>query len=166
MKIMKWFVFGFVLSILATGCENSEESEVSLRSVEYYLYRAGFEPVKGVVTFTEVEPGKIEVFIELENTPPEYNFPAHLHFGTIREVGELAFRLEDVDGSTGQSLTVLDRVTLSDGEVLTFDLLQEINGSVKIHLNDGLFKNQVLSYGNIGANENYLSDGVAVCVGH
>ena len=64
------------------------------------------------------------------------------------------------------SSTILENVKLSSGEIFTYDLLQEMNGSVKIHLSDDLFKHVVLAYGNIGANENYLSDGVTVCTGH
>ncbi len=154
------FVF-FVFS-----CDDQLESTEDLKKSTYLLHRAGYEPVKGDVTFTELSPGKVRVEITLINTDEKYDFPAHLHFGAITEVGELAFKLEDVNGANGKSITILDQEKLSNGEIFTFDKLQTMNGSVKIHLNDGLFSQIVLAYGNVGANENYLSDGVTVCTGH
>ena len=154
-----------LILILAIACDTKDQP-VEQNQRTYNLFRAGFEPVYGTVVFTDLEPGKVGVTIKLENTDERFDFPAHLHFGAITEVGELAFRLQDVNGATGRSYTELDHIQLSSGEVFTFDMLDNFNGSVKIHLSDGLFSHLVLSYGNIGANENYLSDGVTVCTGH
>ena len=160
-------ILGFIILVLMIiGCAEQGVEVDQLRESTYVIHRAGYDPVRGLVTFTELAPGKIQVEINLENTDDRYDFPAHLHFGTINEVGELAFKLHDVTGNTGVSSTILENVKLSSGEIFTYDLLQEMNGSVKIHLSDDLFKHVVLAYGNIGANENYLSDGVTVCTGH
>lgn len=161
MKIL--FPLLFISFLFA--CDQQAE-EITTREKSYFLHRAGYDPVSGKVTFSEMEPGKIKVEINLDNTDERYQFPAHLHFGSIREVGELALRLNDVDGGTGKSVTILDRVALSSGEVVTYDMLNEINGSVKIHMSSGLFAHVVLAYGNVGGNENYMVDGVAVCTGH
>ena len=162
---MKNLLVILLFSVFIIGCESTQNPvEKDLRT--YNLFRAGFEPVYGTVIFTDLEPGKVGVTITLKNTDERFDFPAHLHFGSINEVGELAFRLQDVDGATGVSYTELNQVTLSSGEVFSFDMLDDFNGSVKIHLSDGLFAHVVLSYGNIGANENYLSDGMAICTGH
>jgi hypothetical protein len=154
-----------VLISFLFACDQQGE-EITAREKSYFLHRAGYDPVSGTVTFSEMEPGKIKVEIELKNTDARYQFPAHLHFGSIREVGELAFQLNDVDGATGRSVTILDRVTLSSGEVVTYDLLNDLNGSVKIHMSSGLFAHVVLAYGNVGGNENYMADGIAICTGH
>lgn len=161
---MRYLGFVFILLVL-WGC-NSQEDEVINRETSYFLHRAGYEPVSGEVTFTELGPGKVEVAVNLKNTEPGYQFPAHLHFGTINEVGELAFQLRDVDGATGRSVTVLDQAELSNGDIFTYDHLETMNGSVKIHMSAELFKHVVLCYGNVGANENYITDGVTVCTGH
>lgn len=154
-----------LIAVLMLAC-NSQQEDVTERETSYYLHRAGYENVSGTVTFSELAPGKVKVEIELRNTDPRYDFPAHLHFGTINEVGELAFQLTDVVGETGRSVTVLDQAQLTSGEVFTFDHLQTMNGSVKIHMSSDLFKHVVLCYGNVGANENYITDGVTVCTGH
>jgi ethanolamine utilization microcompartment shell protein EutS len=149
MKVFYWFAL-FVV-IVSVGCQEQSDGKPS-DALTYNLFRAGYEPIHGTVTFTESETKAIAVEITLENTDARFDFPAHLHFGTISEVGELAIRLEDVK--------------LSSGEIFTYDMLSQFNGSVKIHLAEGLFGYVVLAYGNVGANENYLSDGLAVCVGH
>jgi hypothetical protein len=154
-----------VIAVVSFSCDTGNQ-EVEQDTRTYNLFRAGFEPVYGTVVFTDLEPGKVGVTIELENTDERFDFPAHLHFGAITEVGDLAIRLDDVNGATGRSYTELNQIKMSSGEVFTFNMLDNFNGSVKIHLSDGLLSHIVLSYGNIGANENYLSDGVTVCVGH
>jgi hypothetical protein len=162
MKI-KHLIYTFILGLVLVSCDQDVDER---RNISYLLHRAGYEPVRGVVEFAELSPAKLQVTITLENTDERYDFPAHLHFGDINEVGELAFRLEDVVGATGQSITILDQVQFPNGDPFTYDALRYMNGSVKIHLSDGIFGHKVLSYGNIGANENYLSDGMTICTGH
>ena len=146
------------------GCQSN--SEPDLRQNTYLLHRANSNPVRGDVTVTELGPGKLEFRIQVENTVEGGVHPAHLHFGGVSEVGELALRLNDVDGATGESVTVVENTVLSDGQELTYDLFLTLDGSVKIHMNDTYFKHMVLSFGNVGKNEDYLFDGVAVCTGH
>lgn len=161
---MKWFSVFAVLA-LAFACQTPEATP-ELRSQTWLLHRAGYNPISGTVKVTELAPGKLEFDIQLKNTAEGNYHPAHLHFGSISEVGDLAVRLNDVDGATGNSLTIIDQARMEDGSLLTYDLLMEMNGSVKIHQNDSFFKFYVLSFGNIGKNENYLFDGVTVCTGH
>lgn len=160
---MKNTIIAILLTLFISYCSEKEESP---RQSTYYLHQANFNPVKGEVVFTEISPGRMEVSISLVNTSPYSNHPAHLHFGSVSEVGDLAFTLNPVDGASGKSLTVLDQVELSNGDILTYDLLQEMNGSVKIHMNASFFKHMVLAFGNVGKNEDYFFDGVAVCTGH
>lgn len=157
------FIALIVVTLAFTSCNEKEDDRPE--SV-FLLHRVGAAPIQGQVTFTSLDQRKVQVAITLQNTQDGQPFPAHLHFGTVREVGELAFRLNDVDGKTGESVTVLDNVKLSDGETFTYDMLQNMNGSVKIHMNDSFFKNFAVASGNIGKNENYVLDGIAVCTGH
>lgn len=154
------------LVIFILSCQMNEEPKAAVKEKTYLLHRANYNPTKGTVTIKELAPGKVEFSIELENTHAGNEHPAHLHFGSVAEVGELAYSLNPVDGTTGKSVTVLDQVTLSDGQVLDFNLIRQMNGSVKVHMNDKYFKHYVLAFGNIGKNEDYLFDGVAVCTGH
>ncbi|XOV93911.1 MAG: hypothetical protein ACFHWX_04225 [Bacteroidota bacterium] len=156
----------FLLPVLLFACDINQSADVVNRSVEYPMRQANYNPVYGSVKVTELEPGKIEISIKVENTRSGLDHPAHLHFGSVSEVGELAFKLSPLDGTTGTSVTVLDQEKMSNGEVLTYDGFLNMNGSIKIHMDNLYFKNMVLSYANVGANEDYLFDGVAICTGH
>ncbi|MFT6866547.1 MAG: hypothetical protein ACJA08_001378 [Cyclobacteriaceae bacterium] len=158
------FLIALACTFLFSSCAKKEVTNP--REKTYYLHRANLNPVSGKAVFTEIFPGKLQVSISLVNTSPNITHPAHLHFGSVREVGELAFALNPVDGKTGKSVTILDQVPLSSGDILSYELLNEMNGSVKIHMNDTFFSHMVLAFGNIGKNEDYFFDGVAVCTGH
>ncbi len=155
-------VVGLIVGLSA--CNNNDGEE--LRESTYLLHRVGATPINGIVTFTELSPERVQVDISLENTVEGIPFPAHLHFGTIGETGELAFRLNDVEGASGSSTTILDKAELSNGEVFTYELLETLNGSVKIHLNDSYFKNVAIASGNIGTNSNSAKGGISICTGH
>lgn len=161
---MKRFPYFVLLVWILASCQSSSEPE--LRNSEYLIHRANYNPVQGRVVVTELGPGKLEFRINLKNTAEGGSHPAHLHFGDVSQVGDLALRLNDVDGATGESVTVVENVELSDGQLLTYDLFLQLDGSIKIHMNDNFFKHMVLAFGNVGKNEDYLFDGVAVCTGH
>ena len=152
--------------VILMACSTGDEPGAGERSSTYSLFRANFNPVSGDVTVRELAPGKLQFHIKLQNTADGSEHPAHLHFGSVREVGELAFALIPVDGSTGESVTILNGVQLSNGELLTYDNFLEMDASIKVHMNDNYFKHMVLSFGNVGKNENYFFDGVAMCTGH
>ncbi len=162
---MKQVIFS-LLALITLACSTNEEPENIIREQTYLLHRATQTRINGTATVTELGPGRVKITIQLQNTAAGFAHPAHLHFGSIEEVGELAYKLNDVDGATGKSETVLDQVTLEDGSVLDYLMLQEMNGSIKVHMNDSFFKPFVLTYGNIGQNENFLFDGAATCTGH
>ncbi len=150
---------------LFISCDEQEEKE-ELRASIYTIHRANFNPIQGEVVVTETSPGILKIEITLSNTDPKMEHPAHLHFGSVSEVGELAFSLNPVVGATGKSITTLDKVLMSNGELLTYDRFLELDGSIKVHMNDNFFKHMVLAFGNVGKNEQYFFDGLAVCTGH
>lgn len=160
----------WVLILVGFWSCTSSTDELQVRESVYLLHRVSTTAIQGQVTFTEVTPTTVQVAISLTGTEPGMPFPAHLHFGTVTEAGELAFRLNDVDATTGESITMLDNEKLADGELLTFDLLQEMNGSVKIHMNvpeGSAFSNFAVATGNIGTNSReYDPNSITVCVGH
>lgn len=155
-----------LIVVLAFACSSNEEPENIIREQTYLLHRATSAAVSGTATVTEIGPGKLKITIRLKGASKAFPYPAHLHFGSIAEVGELAYRLNDVDSNTGISETIIDQVEIDNGQILDYSLLQEMNGSIKVHMNDTFFKHMVLAFGNVGKNENYLFDGVATCTGH
>ncbi len=156
----------FLIPVIFFACDINQDPEVMVRSTEYNMRQANYNPVYGNVKISELGPGKLEIAIQVKNTKAGLSHPTHLHFGSVSEVGELAFRLNPLDGATGSSITVLDQAQLSNGEVLTYDDFLNMNGSIKVHMDELYFKHMVLSYANIGLNKDYLFDGVSVCTGH
>lgn len=150
-----------LLAVLLGAC--STENEVP--ELEYSIYQIAYLPSLGNVYVRDLGEGQLEIEINI-NPIVEGKYPAHLHFGSINTVGELAYRLTDLDGATGTSRTVLRNVELSNGEILTYDNLLEMDGSIKVHMADAEFKDAVIAYGNIGRNDNLLTSGIAVCIGH
>ena len=139
--------------------------EVSNREASYVLYQISSTPTRGEAIISELGDGTLEIQVQLKPIG-EGSYKAHLHFGSINEVGELAYRLNDIDGETGYSTTVLDKVKLSDGRTLTYDRLMNMDGSIKVHMRGFELENAVLAYGNVGKNDNFLFQGLTVCTGH
>lgn len=152
--------FVALCSLVFSACTDQRGEQM-----EYAIYQVGFQPNIGSVFMTELEDGEIEINIELAAFSRDFH-QAHLHFGDINTLGELAYRLNDLNGATGQSKTVLKNVKLSDGSKLTFQRLMEMDGSIKVHSADPDLKSAVVAFGNIGRNENLLSSGITVCTGH
>jgi len=150
----------FLLLIVVISCEKED-----VRQKSYWIYQAGFTPTAGTATITDLGNDNIKIEIKLRPFIPG-KYPAHLHFGDINEVGELALQLSDLDGETGQSATIIQKQRLSNGDFLTYDHLMEMNGSIKIHQNSAQFKHILVAYGNVGVNDEYAASGVSNCVGH
>lgn len=158
---MKNLLLLLVIASLLTSCKEEAERPAT----EYIIYQIGYMRAQGTVTVTDLDVGKIAVEVQLVPFQ-DGSYPTHLHFGSINLVGELAYRLNDLDGKTGKSRTVLDNVELSDGTLLTYDLLMEMDGSIKVHMAQPELKDAVVAFGNIGKNDNYLSSGISICTGH
>jgi hypothetical protein len=157
MKNIFYLLFVVVFSF---SCQQEDLT----KNKSYNLHQANMNPTRGEVIFTELAPGKLQVDILLKSSIEGVMHPAHLHFGSVREIGELAYVLNPVDGTTGKSTTIMDQVALSNGDIFTYDILGQMNGSVKIHMNDSYFRDRVLSFGNIGKNEDYIYSGAAIAV--
>lgn len=155
----KFFLLVLIAGSVLTGCSDGDSN----RSTTYYMHKANYNPAEGTVTVTELESGALAFKIDLENTQEGVMHPAHLHFGDISEVGQLAYTLNSVDGSTGESYTELDHAILSDGDTLTYDKFLTMDASIKVHMNDSYYKYMVLCFGNVGANLDAVYSGVSIC---
>ena len=135
------------------------------RSIQYNIYQISFQPTIGTIYVNDLGEGRVEIDIQL--TPiVDGKYPTHLHFGNTNIIGKLAYQLSDLDGKTGRSRTVLNNVKLSNGEILTFDKVLEMDGSIKIHMDTFTLKDAVIAFGNVGKNDNSLTLGMSVCTNH
>ena len=165
--------FGVLVIFCSLGlwsCDNKssqdEEDLYTGREIVYDLLQTSEFPISGNVTFKERTDNAVEVDVMLNGTDGNVFHPVHLHYGDINVPdADIAFLLNDLKGSDGESVTVVK--TLSDESTFTFDMLQEFDGSVKVHLGaTGTDADIVIAGGNIGINQNDLSTGrkkVATC---
>lgn len=106
--------------------------------------------VSGSVKIEEADQGGSIITLMLNGTSSGNSHPAHVHFNTAAEGGDIAISLTPVDGATGMSETYV--TTLDDGSTINYDELIVFDGYVNIHLSaDDLAT--VVAQGDIGVNE-------------
>lgn len=155
MRALYW-VLSLVLFTFALGCENDDEHEQGVsftgRSIEYPLLAGSEYDTSGKITFKERKDKSLQAVIQIGPSGMEgYHHPAHLHYGVFEMDAPMAAMLHPVDGITGEGVT--ERVILEDDTILTFEALQEFDGHIKVHGDDGPEKDLILAYANIGKNK-------------
>ena len=159
MKKIKLFSLLFISTLLFVNCSNDDDAMQELivdgptataNTKSYNLASVSNPNISGTVTVTEFTDNSIQLDLNLQNTASSGTYPAHVHFNTAAEGGDIAVSLDAVDGSTGKSstnFTALDNgTTISYSEFLNFD------GYVNVHLSpDDL--GTLVAQGDIGQNE-------------
>ncbi len=140
---------------LFIACENdssdpTDDNPVTLRSKSYALQSVANPQIDGTATFTENSDGSVTIDLDLRNTPPGGQHPAHIHFNTAAEGGDVALTLGTVDGDTGESS--LTTTQLNDGTAITYDALLAFDGYINVHLSSAELSTLV-AQGDIGGNE-------------
>ncbi len=116
----------------------------------YALTAVGDSEISGTATFIENSDNSVTIELELQNTAPGGQHPAHIHFNTVVEGGGIAITLGMVDGSTGESS--IDITSQDDGTPITYAQLLEFDGYINVHQStDDL--GTLLTQGDIGQNE-------------
>ncbi|TRO66645.1 CHRD domain-containing protein [Christiangramia sabulilitoris] len=105
--------------------------------------------ISGTATFIENEDNSTTVEIELTGTSSGMH-PAHIHFNTAAEGGDIALTFEPVDGSTGTSTTTFS--ALNDGTPVTYDEIVNFDGYINVHLSSDDLATLV-AQGDIGEND-------------
>ncbi|WP_187357713.1 hypothetical protein [Cyclobacterium plantarum] len=105
--------------------------------------------ISGNVVFEEGEEGYTKVTINLSGTPNGGAHPAHIHFNSAAEGGDIAISLEPVNGSTGTSVTLVNQQ--DDGTYINYEALSSFEGYVNVHLAYGQLET-VVAQGDIGGN--------------
>ena len=104
--------------------------------------------VSGTVTFKKHESGATTIEVSLEGTT-EGTYPVHLHKESINESGALAINLNNVDGSTGVSTTVV--TSLDDGTPIEYEELIVYDGYIAVYRTTDFDGH--LAKGDIGINQ-------------
>ncbi|NNC33480.1 MAG: CHRD domain-containing protein, partial [Croceitalea sp.] len=116
----------------------------------YQLGSVSDPGISGTATFTELDDNTVSLEINLQNTSDGEMHPAHIHFNTAAEGGDIAVSLEAVDGDSGMSTTIISQ--LNDGTPITYDGLLNFDGYINVHFSaDDL--GTLIAQGDIGQNE-------------
>lgn len=154
---MKTFKFLQITLVLAVGLltfscsDDDNDGPVATGSNKIYALNSVSDPaISGQVSFTELSDGSTSVEIMLNGTPSGGSHPAHIHFNTAAEGGDIAVSLSSVDGSTGMSTTIV--TATDDGMPLSYEELLNFDGYINVHLSaDDLAT--LVAQGDIGQNE-------------
>lgn len=157
----------FLLLLLGTvACSSDDEpnmdDEFTGRVLIYDLVSGSDYDVDGTISFEEKKDGSLRASIKIGATGESILHPAHLHYGSFTKDAEMAAMFNPVNGETGESVTEI--AELADGTLFSFDILKEFDGHVKIHGDDGPNKDVILAYGNIGKNETFSTNTVAIAL--
>jgi len=127
-----------------------EDAVTETASKTYVLGSLDVDDISGTARFATFSNDSTVVELKLNNTPDGGMHPAHIHFNTAAEGGDIALSLAIVDGSTGESSTPV--TALDDGTAISYDELLEFDGYINVHLSaDDL--GTIVGQGDIGQNE-------------
>ncbi|WP_176132710.1 CHRD domain-containing protein [Salegentibacter holothuriorum] len=116
----------------------------------FELFSVADPSISGTATFMENEDNSTTVEIALDGTPDGGMHPAHIHYNTAAEGGEIAVSFEPIDGSTGMSTTTFS--TLNDGTGITYEEAINFDGYINVHLSAEDL-GTLVAQGDIGENE-------------
>ena len=110
-------LFLFVLtSLVITSCNDDDDLMVPEPSGNTVVYQLGSKDVDGIfgkATFVENTDASVTVVLDIEGTPSDGLHPAHIHFNTAAEGGDIALTFTPVDGNSGLSATTFTTLLLT-----------------------------------------------------
>ncbi|MET7029141.1 hypothetical protein [Sediminicola luteus] len=160
LKQLKPFAFAALTLSLIVGCSNDDDGVVipdenggvtaTGQSKTYDLGAQANADISGTAKFIENTDNSVTIELELQNTPAGGMHPAHIHFNTAAEGGDIALTLGTVNGDTGKSSITV--TALDDNSTITYDQLLNFDGYINVHLStDDLAT--LVAQGDIGQND-------------
>ncbi|WP_127844437.1 CHRD domain-containing protein [Psychroflexus aestuariivivens] len=154
MKFLKSITFLFMTAGLLLSCSDDDDGGTNNDPIGdqkiYSLMEMSDSGVSGTATFQEQSNGATLITLDVDGTPTNGMHPSHIHMNTAAEGGDIVVTLNEVDGETGMSETLVSAT--NSGEMLSFEDLLAFDGYINIHLSaDDLAT--VVAQGDIGQNE-------------
>ena len=141
-----------ILTLVIVSCSDDDGMNVpptTGEAVTYQLVERSNSGVSGSATLEELDDGTSKLTIDLNGTPSNGLHPSHIHMNTAAEGGEIIVSLNEVDGSTGMSETIISQD--DNGNMVTYQDLLNIDGYINVHLSaDDL--GTIVAQGDIGQN--------------
>ncbi|MFC2187016.1 CHRD domain-containing protein [Fulvivirgaceae bacterium LMO-SS25] len=162
-KTITQFFKGMPLALLffaaiLVSCNNEEDDVMPIveddpaltgDTKEFPLMPVSNDGISGMVTFLEQDDNSTKIIVQLNGTTGSTAHPAHIHFNTAAEGGDIAVSLEPVDPATGRSETIV--TADENGQTLSFQQLLTYDGYVNVHASmDDLAT--LIAQGDIGQN--------------
>ena len=155
-KTMKLILPMIMGAMIITSCSNDDDNVIEPPvigqgdSKTYQLGSVSDPSISGTAKIIDNDDDSITVELDLQNTPSGGMHPAHIHFNTAAEGGDIAITLGTVDGSTGMSTVTFN--TLDDGTAISYEDLLDFDGYINVHASaDDL--GTLVAQGDIGQNE-------------
>lgn len=151
LNLLKLVALSF-LTLLVASCSDDDTPMPMPTGMQdtFSLMELNGSGVSGTIKIEEADLGGSIVTLSLNGTSSGNSHPAHIHFNSAAEGGDIAISLTPVDGSTGMSETYVE--TLDDGTAISYSELMQFDGYVNVHLSaDDL--GTVVAQGDIGVNE-------------
>ncbi|MFI2741151.1 CHRD domain-containing protein [Zhouia sp. PK063] len=119
-------------------------------SKAYALGSVSDASISGTATLYKRTNGYSLLKLSLNGTMSGMSSPAHIHFNTAAEGGDIAISLTAVDGATGMSATNIE--ALDDGTSIMYDALLDFDGYINVHKSASDLAT-LIAQGDIGQNE-------------
>ncbi len=137
------------LSLWFAGCSKMEGPQYTNDQANYTLNPVVDDRIQGTVTFTRRTDNAVIITIQLTGTAAGSSHPAFLHSNTAAEGGPVVLDLEDIDGVTGKSETVV--TAFNDNSPLTYEGIISFSGYIDVHVSSGNLET-IIALGDVGQN--------------
>jgi len=143
-------------ALVITSCSSDDDGIETpiivgeLDSTTYQLNSVSNPDIDGTAKIIKNDDNTITVELNLENTPDGGMHPAHIHFNTAAEGGDIALTLGTVDGTTGMSTITFS--ALDDGTSISYEELLEFDGYINVQASANDL-GTLVAQGDIGQNE-------------
>ena len=147
-----YLLFAMLLFLgFATSCNDDDGPTIGPTGNEmtYTLYEKDVEGIMGTATFIENTDNSVTINLDIMNTPSGGMHPAHIHFNTAAEGGDIALTLGTVNGDTGMSTITASQ--WDNGTPFNYDDLLDFDGYINVHLSADQL-GTIVAQGDIGQN--------------
>lgn len=151
MKIIKVALVVFISMNLASCDDDDDNGDVvgpTGESKTFELASVSDPAISGTAKFIENSNNSTTIELTLTGTAGGSMHPAHIHFNTAIEGGDIALTL----GTVNDGFSSITTSTLDDGTEIDYDDLLEYNGYINVHLSETEL-GTLVAQGDIGENE-------------
>lgn len=145
------WIIGIMIAgvICVSSCSDDDDDDPQVMEKTYTLGPIADPAISGTVTFTKQDENTTKVTIDLAGTQAGGNHPAHIHANSAAEDGPIVIDLNNVDGATGRSETLVTE--LNDGTPIDYEGMINFDGHVNVHLSPTELGTRI-AQGDIGSN--------------